>query len=228
MSRPRLDLHEKIRDILLHAEPLSPDVDVPIDHYQNASNDLLGLWTYLDRKIRTTGHYPAVLNRHMDQLNMMILVHQIESLERFFKDLAALCVDRLAPCVPDDRLNAFSASGGVLAAHLAVGSLGKALFESTLWLDCKEIRARFANLLGPMDGGANWAMDAHYEVFGPYPISRRRASAAHPRSPAGTGTFESLDLLWQIRHTIIHNLGVITQSDALKLRRAARRPVAVL
>src|SRR5262249_34259042 len=42
---------------------------------------------------------------------------------------------------------------------------------------------------------------------------------------------ETLALIWQLRHTIVHNVGVITQSDAIKLRllvRAAVSPMQVL
>jgi hypothetical protein len=34
-----------------------------------------------------------------------------------------------------------------------------------------------------------------------------------------------MNLIWQIRHTTVHNVGVITQSDGVKLRLLAREPV---
>ena len=225
MSRPKLDLQEKIQEILLHVAPLSPTAEVPIVHYQSAANDLLGLWAYLDRKIRATAHYPSVLNRHMDQLNVMILVHLVESLERFFKDLAALCADRLARNVPDDRLNSFSAAGAILAAHMQTNTLGKALFESTLFMNSNQIRERFATLLDPVGEGPTFQATGKFDVFSPYPPVGKK----HGRQLSKTSDISRLDtleLLWQIRHTIIHNVGVITQSDALKLRRASGRPVA--
>jgi len=39
------------------------------------------------------------------------------------------------------------------------------------------------------------------------------------------GRFETLSLVWQIRHTFVHNVGVITLSDAVKLRLCARETV---
>jgi len=37
--------------------------------------------------------------------------------------------------------------------------------------------------------------------------------------------FEALELIWQLRHTQVHNVGVITQSDAVKFRLMIREPV---
>jgi len=37
--------------------------------------------------------------------------------------------------------------------------------------------------------------------------------------------FETLSILWQLRHTAVHNVGVLTQSDAVKLRLLLREPV---
>ncbi len=34
-----------------------------------------------------------------------------------------------------------------------------------------------------------------------------------------------MNLIWQIRHTAVHNVGVITQSDAVRLRQWAKEPV---
>jgi hypothetical protein len=36
---------------------------------------------------------------------------------------------------------------------------------------------------------------------------------------------ETLSIVWQLRHTVAHNVGVITQSDAIKLRLLVRAPV---
>jgi hypothetical protein len=38
--------------------------------------------------------------------------------------------------------------------------------------------------------------------------------------------YDTLSLVWQIRHTAVHNVGVITQSDAVKLRLWTREPVS--
>ncbi len=36
--------------------------------------------------------------------------------------------------------------------------------------------------------------------------------------------YETLGVVWQLRHTIVHNVGVITQSDAIKFRLLVRAP----
>ena len=38
-------------------------------------------------------------------------------------------------------------------------------------------------------------------------------------------TYETLNIVWQIRHSVVHNVGVITQSDAIKLRLLTKQPV---
>ena len=39
-------------------------------------------------------------------------------------------------------------------------------------------------------------------------------------------TFRIMNLIWQLRHTIVHNVGVITRSDAAKLKGYTRRVLA--
>src|SRR5439155_7356061 len=50
-----------------------------------------------------------------------------------------------------------------------------------------------------------------------------------PKLPAPEReNYDTLGLVWQLRHTIVHNVGVITQSDAIKLRLLVKSPVAPL
>jgi hypothetical protein len=42
---------------------------------------------------------------------------------------------------------------------------------------------------------------------------------------AERGRYEILSILWQVRHTIVHNVGVITKSDAIKLHLLVQEPV---
>jgi hypothetical protein len=47
-----------------------------------------------------------------------------------------------------------------------------------------------------------------------------------PKQPAAERErYETLGILWQLRHTIVHNVGVITQSDAIKLRLLVRAAI---
>ena len=39
------------------------------------------------------------------------------------------------------------------------------------------------------------------------------------------GKQEILSVLWQLRHSIVHNFGVVTQSDAVKLSRLCKRQI---
>ena len=47
-----------------------------------------------------------------------------------------------------------------------------------------------------------------------------------PKQPqAERERYDTLSIVWQLRHTIVHNVGVITQSDAVKLRLLVRAAV---
>ncbi len=139
----------------------------------------------------------------MSHLRRMALASLIESFERFLKELASVCIDALVRHVGDDRFEEFSAEGGQLAFHLSAGSVGKALCESDTWLTNRTINDRFKRLLEV----------AVRRQLGE-PVSRRRIN-----NPMPNGTrARTLSILWQIRHTITHNVGVITGSDAAKFR----------
>jgi hypothetical protein len=89
-----------------------------------------------------------------------------------------------------------------LAFHLAAGSVGKALCESDTWLANRTINERFRRLLkAPF--GDNW------ENLFPEENQQPQGERARART---------LAILWQVRHTITHNVGVITGSDAAKFR----------
>lgn len=142
----------------------------------------------------------------MSRLHGMILVNLVETFERFLKEVGAACVDHLARVVLDDRFNAFKVQGSSLAAHFDTDTLGRSLCESATWLDTDEVNDRFRRLLAdPFEPGT---------VF------------AFPKLPAAERErYETLGILWQLRHTIVHNVGVVTQSDAIKLRLLVRGAV---
>jgi hypothetical protein len=156
------------------------------------------------------GLYRAVAERHLGRINGMVLMNLIENFERFLKETAATCVDRLVDYVLDDRLNVFDIQGSGLASHFGTATLGKSLCESGTWLNCEEINARFRKLLSdPFQTGGNFHL---------FPKANQQPEVERWRFPV-------LGLIWQMRHTIVHNVGVITQSDAVKMRLWAREPV---
>jgi hypothetical protein len=152
----------------------------------------------------------SVVDRHLGRLNGMALTTLIETFERFLKQVAAECVDCLADLVVDDRFNAFPVQGAALASHFGSGSAGKALCESSLWLDCKEINDRFRKLL------ADSFQVGDFYVF-------PKEGSQEPRTEQWR--YGLMSLIWQLRHTSIHNVGVITKSDAVKLRVLAKKDV---
>mgnify|MGYP007047075688 CR=1 FL=1 len=95
-----------------------------------------------------------------------------------------------------------------VAAHFAEDDLGRALAEGQTWLDTDTINTRFRKLLAhPFDDGAFWLFPHR------------------PRSGEDQERRRAIDILWQLRHSVTHNVGVITRSDAAKLRLLRRRKV---
>jgi hypothetical protein len=206
MAPPPTNLHQKIREILGHANPLPPEAAAPLTHYDRSSTDLALLLRYIERNFNRLELQTAARGQHMGRLHGMLLVNLIETLERYLKEVASVCVDCLAHYVLDDRFNTFRLQGSALAAHFGTNTLGRSLCESSLWLDCDEINDRFRRLLSlPFETGT-------FLLFPKQPSAERER-------------YETLSIVWQLRHTIVHNVGVVTQSDAIKLRLLIRAPV---
>lgn len=199
----------RIKGILRSVQPLPDAARSPIRHYHRTATDLWGTLEYVLRMSKESRRVEAVLQGHFGRLYGMALVSLIEAFERFLKEVAAECVDRLAPLVADERFNEFRIQGANLAAHFGSGSIGKALRESSTWLDCGEINARFRKVLARPSGVAEFYL---------FPQDRQAPLDQVWR-------YELVGLLWQVRHTTVHNVGVITQSDAVRLRILARAPV---
>lgn len=211
MPRPPIDLARKIKDILQHVQPLPGEAKAPILHYRRTGADIWGSLAYVERAFGEGNRYQAVAEQHLGRLYGMALVNLVETFERFLKEVAAQCVDCLAAFIVDDRFNAFTILGSGLASHFGTGTLGKSLCESSTWLDCEEINKRFRRLLAdPFQEGG--------QSFDFFPKQNQQPAGERWR-------FESMSLVWQIRHTAVHNVGVLTQSDAVRLRLWAKEPV---
>jgi hypothetical protein len=212
MPGRRLDLSRKLKDILRHVQPLPAEASAPLSHYQRTTTDAWNSVKYVERAFNQAKRSWAVAERHLGRLNAMVLVNLIETFERFLKEVAAVCIDCLCDLVLDDRLGLFRIQGSALAAHFGTATLGKSLCESATWLDCEEINERFRKLLADpfQQGGA---------FFYLFPKQNQQPASE-------TWRFEPMSLVWQLRHTVVHNAGVITQSDAVKLRIWAKEPVA--
>jgi hypothetical protein len=155
MARPPINLGRKIRDILKHVEPLPPEAGTPLSHYRRSATDVWNLLEYLRRAFDQLGSLkPAVIERHLGRLHGMVLVNLVETFERYLKETAAECIDTLGAFVLDDRFDGFRVQGSVLAAHFRTDTLGRALCESSTWLDTGSVNTRFKNLLAdPFEEG---------------------------------------------------------------------------
>jgi hypothetical protein len=208
MPRPPIDLRAKIREILQHVAELPKEAEHPLTHYTRSATDAWNLRYYVEKKLKGGAHYESAVERHLAALDRMLLVNLIEVFERFLKETAAVCVEHVSQCILDDRFDEFPVKGSLLAAHFGADSLGRSLCESALWLDCDSINRRFRRLLAdPFDQGKG--------SFFLFPGKGQQPESQQFR-------YEILSLLWQLRHTIVHNVGVVTQSDAVKLRLLVR------
>jgi hypothetical protein len=208
--RPPQDLDARVRLIPQHVVPLPIEAEVPRLHYERSANDFWNLLLYFERNLEKVKTYRAPFERHFGRLRSMVLLGLVEAFERFLKEMAAACIDHVGDLVLDDRLKVFDIKGNVLAAHFAGGSLGKSTCEPLTWVDCKEVNDRFRKIL------ANPFQDGNFYVFPQQPGQQPAALA---------GRFELVSLIWQLRHTIVHNAGVITTSDAMKFTRLTRQKV---
>jgi hypothetical protein len=175
---------------------LPPESARPIEHYRRGANDAWNLWQYFARNVQRASIYQTAYERHATRLRSMVLLGIIESFERYLKEVAAVCVDHIAPLVLDDRdrFKDFTLKPSGIAGHFADRSIGKALCEGQTWLDCDEIDRRFRRLLAdPFDQG-------NFKLFG------------QPNSPDGWRA-NTADTLFQLRHVITHNISVITRSS---------------
>lgn len=214
-GRPPIDLREKVSDILTHTEPLGPEALSPIRHYRRAVAANSGLNNYIDDHLSGTSHYPAIKAQHMGHLRRLVLANLIEAFERFIKELAAVCIDQLSRFVTDDRYNTFTAKGNEIVAHFEAGSIGKALCESDTWLSNDQINQRFRKLLAP-SGNDPWD---------DYLLPARNQGKKGPLKEVQEKRAAILAILWQIRHNLTHNSGVLTGSDSMKFRALTRRLV---
>src|SRR5712691_3219624 len=133
MAGRRINLHNKLRDVLSHTIPPMLEAARPLAHLEATLKAHVDMIDYVTDHIDFSTVYGSVFDHHMRHLYRMVFVTQISAFERFLKELAGVCVDHLAPYVLDDRFDDFQISGGVLASHFAAGSVGKAMCESGTW-----------------------------------------------------------------------------------------------
>jgi len=209
VGRQRKDLNRRIRGFLDRVAALPIESQSPLLHYSWSSSRLWTLLEYANRKFEESRHKKLPRERHATRLNGMILVGLIENFERFVKETAAACVDQLGHLVLDDRFDVFKPPGSLVAVHFRTDSLGQLLCESLTWLNCTTITERFQKILAdPFSAGS-------FRLF----------SKGREKGVVGIDETETLNLLWQLRHSAVHNVGVITRSDALKLRLMVEREV---
>ncbi len=212
-GRPKIDLNEKVKQLLAHSSESDHSSLAPITNFEQRLNACFGLIKYVDDHVTHGKFYQAIYDGHKSQLNLMTLGSIVEAFERYLKELAVICVDTIAPYVFDNRFDVFSPTGGNLAAQFLSGSIGRVMCESDTWLSNESVNKRFGQILKSHFSSNPWA-----QLF---PDAKQTSRPEPERTRANT-----LAILWQIRHSITHNTGVLTLSDARKLTLMSQTVVA--
>ncbi len=210
-GRPKIDLNQKVRDLLQHTLISHAGVDSPIRNFEARANASLALIKYVDDHIQTQDIYQTVYDRHTALLHRMVLVNLVEAFERFVKELAILCVDSVASFTIDNRFESFSANGGLLAVQFNSSSVGRALCEADTWLSNSAINERFRQILKSHFDEQPWQYL--------FPNQKQQPAAERDRA-------KTLAILWQVRHNITHNTGLLTDADACRLTLMVRSKIA--
>ena len=103
----------------------------------------------------------------------------------------------------DGRWDEFPLKGSSLAGHFEAETVGRSLCETSTWLNCDDINSRFRKILADPFASGNFYVFP--KVAGQSPV------ADHFR-------YDIMRTVFQLRHSIVHNVGVVTQSDAVKFR----------
>ena len=209
-GRPPIDLNQKVRELLVHTVPLRFGIDAPIRNFEERTNACFNLIKFIDDHISAQSVYRASYDLHRSLLDRMVLVSLVEAFERFIKESAVVCVDAIAPFTIDDRFDKFTPTGGSLAAQFKARSVGKAMCESDTWLSNQTINERFRFILKP-----------HFGDPWEYVFPNERQNPASERDRAST-----LAILWQVRHNITHNTGILTDNDARRLTLMVKTEIA--
>jgi hypothetical protein len=190
---------ERLKRLPTQLDALPSQASSPLSHLMLGLDEAWGLHEYVRGNVERKGRHKAVAERNQKRLRTLVFISLVEAFERFIKEIAAVCVDALASRVVDDRLKTLSIDPRSLAAHFGAGSLGRALTEGSTWLETDQINTRFRKLLAePREDGK----------FFLFPTTKK-----DPDVWRG----DTLDLVFQLRHAVVHNAGVVTAFDAQKL-----------
>lgn len=193
---------EYIRQVPLREE--AEEADIPVRHFRNDVAHAIRFVDYLIDLKKKTPVYDKGFERHLKAISSLAFFQIVASFERLLKELAAICVDEVAPLCADERLSCFKIDGKDAAPHILDQTVGRALCESTLWHDTKTTNERFEMILR-----GNPLVD-------PQPL---KGFILFDGKSGLRGEIKTIKVMFQIRHTIAHNLGTLTRSDAGKLQR---------
>jgi len=210
MAMPTVDYKQEILNAISNSTDLPSESSSPLEHYRRSANDAWNLVVYVKRNVSKVNHYPKSFDGHRGRLHAMCLANMVGAFERFLKELAVVCVNNLRDFSLDARLDEFSLKGSVVAAHFNTQSVGNALCEADTWLNLETVNNKFRKLL------ADPFIPGSFYVF---PMTTQQGEQDE------VDRSQLIPAIFQLRHTLVHNLGVITESDATKLRRILQSPI---
>lgn len=180
----------------------------PLLHFDRSVKDAEGLLNYFKNSAAGRRVQQPKYERHFARLCSVTIASMVQAFERYLKELAVVCVDHVAPFVLDDRFEVFRANPRSMVANFAEGSVGRAMCESDLWHNTDETTRRFRRIL------ADPHTNGDFQLFQLQPNHTDFTFA------------RAINTLFQLRHTVAHNVGTVTRSDAAKLTVLTRMKVA--
>jgi hypothetical protein len=185
---------------------LPDEAESPIEHFRLSALHAIRMVDYFINLKRKTSVYEAGFLNHLKGISSLAFFQVIAAFERFLKELAAECIDQVAPVCTDNRLKDFSIEGVDAFPHFRDQTLGRGLCEGLLWHNVEEVNNRFKTVLR--------------SVVHPNPVF----TLFDDKVPNGLRSdTQTLRIIFQLRHTIAHNVGILTRSDASKLERLLNR-----
>jgi len=122
MPRKALSPLEVVKSIVENRRESYETADRPLRHLFDQLRYLNRVPDYVERHVSSDTVYANPFRNHMSLTRRMALVGSIEAFERFVKELAVLCADRLARYFRDDRFEHLLARGLVEDRVVAVGA----------------------------------------------------------------------------------------------------------
>jgi hypothetical protein len=188
IAEPQSSPLEHFRHLLRHQQNFLKWIDSRHDKLQKAQKELAEL-----KNLNRRGPKDAVYRKYRWYTEELVLLEAINNFEVFYKRSLIELASALKEFIPPGNIKG-AVAGKVIWSVTGDLSAPSLLFESQLFHDLSNVDKATRMLLGK----------CRYKVNSP--------------DPAMKSTVKALQAIFQIRHTLSHNGGLVTDSDHIKLK----------